>query len=340
MFCKRLKESKKGQCYKYNVVGMEAHRNNKAFWEHAMEQQTEKLSRIKLMITRPDGTVSELKNAQFIPAFYLIPMSILEKCGAVLNSIPRAFVKLMCDWDALKIIESDLFRLCIFDCYAYMVWPFLCPEIKYMEIFSGDDPMWRLAHCAPIWINELEKSEILPTIRQMHEYRHLYTTPLYASEEDVEIYMNFIVPNAVKRDNLGPVMDAVREMRCFEDFDYRDSNQKTDFYRKWYHSRTQKAECSLEGYQEHCKQYYDDIEWEIPDPISSFEEEVEARVDVNKFLSKIKDKDKQILQMRAEGYTNQEIADRIGYKTHSAVVKRIKKLGKMYQDSSGLNFGF
>ena len=51
-------------------------------------------------------------------------------------------------------------------------------------------------------------------------------------------------------------------------------------------------------------------------------------------------KDKQILQMRAEGYTNQEIADRLGYKTHSAVVKRIKKLGKMYQEYSGLNFGF
>ena len=44
--------------------------------------------------------------------------------------------------------------------------------------------------------------------------------------------------------------------------------------------------------------------------------------------------------MRAEGYTNQEIADRLGYKTHSAVVKRIKKLGKMYQEYSGLNFGF
>ena len=130
-----------------------------------------KISRIKLMITRPDGTVSELRNAQFIPAFYLIPMSILEKCGAVLNSIPRTFVELMCDWEALKIVESDLFRLCIADCYAYMVWPFLCPEIKYMEMFSGNDPIWRLAHCAPIWINELEKSEILPTIRQMHEHR-------------------------------------------------------------------------------------------------------------------------------------------------------------------------
>ena len=73
---------------------------------------------------------------------------------------------------------------------------------------------------------------------------------------------------------------------------------------------------------------------------SEEKEEIEEKVDVDRFLSTIEDKDKQILQMRAEGYTNQEIADRLGYKTHSAVVKRIKKLGKMYQDSSGLNFGF
>ena len=70
------------------------------------------------------------------------------------------------------------------------------------------------------------------------------------------------------------------------------------------------------------------------------EEEIEEKVDVDRFLSTIEDKDKQILQMRAEGYTNQEIADRLGYKTHSAIVKRIKKLGRMYQDFSGLNFGF
>ena len=300
----------------------------------------EKIPRIKVMITRPDGTVSELRNAQFIPAFYLIPMSILEKCGVVLNSIPRTFVELMCDWDALKIVESDQFRLCIVDCYAYMVWPFLYPEIKYMEMFSGDDPIWRLAHCAPIWINELEKSEILPTFRQMHEHRHMYTTPLYASDEDVEIYMNFIVPNAVRRHNLGPIIEVVKDMRCFEDYNYQKSNQKKDFYRKWYHTRTQKAEFSLEGFKERYRRYYDGAEWDVPDPISSFEEEIEEKVDVYRFLSTIEDKDKQILQMRAEGYTNQEIADRLGYKTHSAIVKRIKKLGRMYQDFSGLNFGF
>ena len=300
----------------------------------------EEITWTKVMIKRPDGTVSELRNAQFIPAFYMIPKGILDKCGAELNSVPRSFAELMCDWDALSIVESDLFVLCIEDCYAYMVWPFLCPDVPYMEIFSGYDPLWKLAHSAPIWIKELEYSEILPSIKQMHEHREMYSRPLNASEDEVEIYMNFIVPNAVKRHNLGPVIDAVKEMRCFEDFDYRDSNQKTDFYRKWYHSRTQKAEFSLEGFQEQCRETYDDIEWEIPDPISSFEEELDVKIDVNRFLSTIDDKDKQILQMKAEGYTNQEIADRLGYKTHSAIIKRMRKLGENYQKFSGLNFGF
>ena len=300
--------------------------------------QKTNIQRIRIEV--PGGAVLRFRNAEFIPAFYFIPESFLLKCGQELCSIPRDFNQLMVNQDAIRLVASDLFLECIVDCYAYMVWPFLYPEIKYMEMFSGDDPIWRLAHCAPIWINELEKSEILPTFRQMHEHRHMYTTPLYASDEDVEIYMNFIVPNAVRRHNLGPIIEVVKDMRCFEDYNYQKSNQKKDFYRKWYHTRTQKAEFSLEGFKERYRRYYDGAEWDVPDPISSFEEEIEEKVDVDRFLSTIEDKDKQILQMRAEGYTNQEIADRLGYKTHSAIVKRIKKLGRMYQDFSGLNFGF
>ena len=84
---------------------------------------------------------------------------------------------------------------------------------------------------------------------------------------------------------------------------------------------------------------YDDT-FEIEDPISSFEDEVVENIDVQKFLSKLDEKDKQILQLREDGYTYKEIADRVGFKTHSAVVKRINKIGRMYEKFSGLNFGF
>ena len=294
----------------------------------------------RVILELPGGVFAKFKNAQFIPGFYFIPESFLLKCGQELYSFPRDFNQLMVDGDALNMVASDLFTECISDCYAYMAWPYLCPEIPYMEIFSGDSPSWRLAHAAGIWIEELTIVGLLPTFETLfHKPKeNLYFG--FVPIEDVSLFMSIIVPMAVKRHDIQILLDTEKEYRCFEDFDYRESHQKTDFYRKWYHTRTKHPQISLEGYQEQMKEYYDDIDWEVPDPVSSFEEEVETRVDVNRFLSTIDDKDKQILQMRAAGYTTQEIADRLGYKTHSAVVKRIKKLGKAYQKFSGLNFGF
>ena len=294
----------------------------------------------RVILELPGGVFAKFKNAQFIPGFYFIPESFLLKCGQELYSFPRDFNQLMVDGDALNMVASDLFTECISDCYAYMAWPYLCPEIPYMEIFSGDSPSWRLAHAAGIWIEELTIVGLLPTFETLfHKPKeNLYFG--FVPIEDVSLFMSIIVPMAVKRHDIQILLDTEKEYRCFEDFDYRESHQKTDFYRKWYHTRTKHPQISLEGYQEQMKEYYDDIDWEVPDPVSSFEGEVETRVDVNRFLSTIDDKDKQILQMRAEGYTTQEIADRLGYKTHSAVVKRIKKLGKAYQKFSGLNFGF
>ena len=293
-----------------------------------------------IMIKRKDGSVTPLRNAAWIPAFYFIPEDIVRKCGGAVYSIPRTIGGLMKDEEAIAVVESDLFNLVLSDAYAYMVWSFLCPDIPYMEIFSGDEPAWKLAHRPGIWARALQECGYMPTIEELlasGENDYVFN---YMSWEAVTFMLSLAVPWAVKSNNLQPIIDTAKEFRCIEDFDYRESNQKTDFYRKWYHTRSKKAEFSLEGYQEQCRKYYDDIEWEIPDPISSFEEEVELRVDVNRFMSTIEDKDKQILQMRAEGYTAQEIADRLGYKTHSVVVKRIKKLGNQYQEFSGLNFGF
>lgn len=293
-----------------------------------------------IMMKRKDGSITPFRNAAWIPAFYFIPEDIVQKCGAAVYSIPRTIGELLKDEEAVAIVESDLFNLVISDAYAYMVWPFLCPDIPYMEIYSGDEPAWRLAHRPGIWARALQECNYMPTIETIMasgEYDYVFN---YMSWDAVSFMLSLAVPWAVQSNDLQPVIDTAKEFRCFEDFDYRGSNQKIDFIRKWYHTRTKHPQISLEGYQERLRTYYDDIEWEIPDPISSFEEEVEVRVDVNRFLSTLDDKDRQILQMRAEGYTTQEIAGRLGYKTHSAIVKRIKKLGRKYQEFSGLNFGF
>ena len=106
---------------------------------------------------RKDGSVTPLRNAAWIPAFYFIPEDILQKCGAAIYSIPRTIDELWKDEAAIATVESDLFNLVLSDAYAYMVWPFLCPEIPYMEIFSGDEPSWKLAHRPGIWVRALQE---------------------------------------------------------------------------------------------------------------------------------------------------------------------------------------
>ena len=284
-----------------------------------------------------DGSIRMMKHAELLPLYYLIPEEILSKCGVELNRIERILSVFFSDSVAIDIVESDLFMLCIMDCYAYMAWFYLCPDIPFKEIFSINEPSWRLAQAIQIWINEILELNLIPTFREYCVNTNIFIP--FAPIEVVSDIMYKAVTSAVKRYNLQPIIDTAKEYRCFEDFDDRNSNQKIDFYRKWYHTRTKHPQISLEGYQEWYMEMYDDT-FEIEDPISSFEDEVVENIDVQTFLSTLDEKDKQILQMREDGFTYKEIAEKVGFKTHSAVGKRINKIGIMYQDFSGLNFGF
>lgn len=99
-----------------------------------------------IMLTRRDGPPTPFRNAEYIPFYYFIPKSILSRCGAELNAIPRNPQELFHNRAACEFVESDLFRLLIIDATAFMVWPYMGFG-EYMEIYSGYDPAWRFAHC-------------------------------------------------------------------------------------------------------------------------------------------------------------------------------------------------
>lgn len=99
-----------------------------------------------IMLTRKDGPPTPFRNAEYIPFYYFIPKSILSRCGAELNAIPRNPQELFHNRAACEFVESDLFRLLIIDATAFMVWPYMGFG-EYMEIYSGYDPAWRFAHC-------------------------------------------------------------------------------------------------------------------------------------------------------------------------------------------------
>ncbi len=101
-----------------------------------------------ILLKRRNSNITPFRNADFIPVFYFIPKSILDRCGSELSSILRKPYKLLHDWDTINIVENNLFLLAIIDAYAFMVWPFMGLGAK-REIYSGYEPSWIYAHAVP-----------------------------------------------------------------------------------------------------------------------------------------------------------------------------------------------
>lgn len=261
----------------------------------------------------------------------------MQKCGAELNAVPRNPRLIFSNREACEFIESDLFLLLIIDAAAYLVWPHMGFK-EYMEIYSGYDPAWKLAHCPDYWIKELTDEKILPTVNDL--FQKGTETFGYVSEEEIGAHLAYIVPQAMERYNMNAAIQTAEEFRCFEDFDFRNSRQKTDFYRKWYHTRTKHPMVSLEEFKENYAESHNGQEWEEYDDKQDFEENVLSEILVEQFKATLSEKDMAILQMRMEGKTLEEIAKKLGYKNHSGVLKRIRKIGLAYEKFTGVDYGF
>lgn len=292
-----------------------------------------------IMLKRRSGKITPFQNAEFIPAYYFIPKSILTPCGAELNSIPRNPRKLLHDWNAIATVESDLFNLLIIDAYAFMVWPFMGLGAK-REIYSGYEPSWIFAHSPAYWIQEMLDEQIIPNASELLKNGGVDENFGYVPDEEVSGLFFWLVPQAMERHNMNAIIEVAKEYRCFEDFDYRSSRQKTDFFRKWYHTRTKHPQISLESFQEDYAEAHDCNEWDIPDESHDTETDVVGKIQAEQFLETLSEKDRQILELRSEGCALEVIAEKLGYKNHSGVLKRIRKLGQAYEKFAGTDLEF
>ena len=292
-----------------------------------------------IRVKRKNGEITPFRNAEYIPAYYFIPKSVLDGCGKEMNSLPRNPKEILRSWDAIALVESDLFQMIIIDTYAYMVWPYMMPGVK-REIYSGYEPAWILAHSPSFWVQEMTDVGIIPTVEALFRSSDMDKPLGYVTDDAIALLFSWLVPQVMERHHMNEVIEAADEYRCFEDFDYRSSRQKTDFYRRWYHTRTRHPMMSLEQLQEEYSEDHDGQEWNCTDLSAETEPEIMAQVQVDEFMSTLSDKDKQILQMRMEGRTLEDIADELGYKNHSGVLKRIRKIGQAYEKYAGVDYGF
>jgi DNA-binding CsgD family transcriptional regulator len=73
---------------------------------------------------------------------------------------------------------------------------------------------------------------------------------------------------------------------------------------------------------------------QVADKSVNVEEEVISQLTGQTFWDSISEDDRILLKMRMSGKTQQEIADALGYKSHSAVTKRLQKLKVIFENSN------
>ena len=290
-------------------------------------------------LKRKNGEVTPYKNSEYIPAFYFIPKEAMTKLPKELRELPRNPWFIFRDWDAIKIVESDLFLELMMDGYACLTWPYLGIGGD-MEAYSGYDPAYAIAHSCGIWVETMTNLGIIPTTNELLKKATPWEQWGYVPVAETQWTMRRVVRAAMHRYNLQALLDTVKQNRCAEDFDDRYSTQKIDFIRKWYHTRTKHPQISLDEFQRAYAEEHNDTWWDVPDTQQDMEQTGVDCADADLFIQALDPKDLEILQLRNKGHSLEEIAQMLGYKTHSAVLKRIQNLGEKYQEFAGTDIGF
>lgn len=161
----------------------------------------------------------------------------------------------------------------------------------------------------------------------------------YMDDPDVEQHADDFLNNAVKTAmqviSYEEMAQAVQENAAYEDFNHDKFNnyRSKDFDRKWNHTRSKIETVSFSEMGSVVNDEGESAPAQIADNSVNVENEVIANLTGNNFWENISEDDRMLLRMRMSGKTQQEIADALGYKTHSAVTKRLQKLKEMFENS-------
>ena len=146
---------------------------------------------------------------------------------------------------------------------------------------------------------------------------------------DADSFLDNAVETLMKVANYEEVAELVKENPTHEDFNHRNRNnfRAKDFDRKWNHTRSDIKTIPLER-KDNDGDY---VTIDLPDIIADAEDEAIENIMLRDFWCAISDDDKKLLQMKMSGMKQAEIAEKLGYKTHSTVSKRLKNLKNKFE---------
>lgn len=298
------------------------------------------------LVVLPDQMIMIPVDSHFswLTMFYMLPKELVEKRPEHLK-LPRNIRDIADNEENMKIIRDDSFTEFVWSCYAYANWHFFLLPTRdglYRPFsgnpmqYSGNFPLWRLSYLAQPYMRmklETDWDYSFQKFFLMEPDEELDWVKL----DDFNFMFRTMFDQVVKEQKWQPIIDDSWNHRQPEDFKGTGS-QSRDFMRKWTHSRTAQN-VSLEQIRESGTVVGNDALYDIPDPSAEFETKVLDKMKMEDFKKRLSDVDLEILELRVQGYTQQEIAKEVGYKVPSAVSKRIEKIAAQFEEFVGKEYG-
>lgn len=146
---------------------------------------------------------------------------------------------------------------------------------------------------------------------------------------DADRLLHNAVETAMKTMSYEEAAKVIQGTPTREDFNRNKKNnyRAADFDRKWDHTRAKVKTVSMTELENDGNAYE-----KITDPQTDVTGEALANIKQDAFWSAISEDDKKLLRLRMGGQTHIEIAKELGYKTHSAVTKRLQKLKEIFEN--------
>jgi len=154
----------------------------------------------------------------------------------------------------------------------------------------------------------------------------------FVFDQFADLFLGVMMNKLQLAESVPEIMDVSKKIATHEDFAWTAGSNydKIDFNRQWNHTRTKTGTMeSLDQMKE--------FEHNEPESAKEFSyNDPQANLDmietIKAFYAFLGDEtDVKIFKLTANGYTQKQIAERLGFKTHSAVGKHLKKIEEKRQ---------
>lgn len=142
-----------------------------------------------------------------------------------------------------------------------------------------------------------------------------------------------LIETVMQGQQVPAIFGVSKKLPQHEDFAERLNQDKINFYNKWTHAKTKLGAPLL--FSELSEDETTDIEGAKMFFANDPEEEKRYIFLRDEFAKMLNSTDKEIYYLSEKGLTQKEIADRLGYKTNSAVSKRMKIMNKDFKKFLG-----